>query len=61
MKTRQNYIHLVHSQPADDCMTVPVFRSVGLVWVLVLLGCLAFHACAAYTIVEVVKCFDAPK
>ena len=54
-------LRLVWSQPVECIETRVEMRQVNLPIVLILIGCLAFHACAAYTIMEVVKCFDTPK
>jgi len=52
------YLKLVHSQPAENCITVVEMRTVNLPLVLALFGCIAFHAFAAYTIISIVKSFS---
>lgn len=56
MTTCVPYLRLVHSQPVEECVTVPVFRSVGFVWLMILVGCLAVHATLFYFIWRIVKC-----
>ena len=52
------YLRLVHSQPAENCITVVEMRSFNLPLVLALVGCIAFHTFAAYTIINIVKSFS---
>lgn len=56
MKNHPPYLRLVHSQPAENCVTVVQFRSFNWPLVVALAGCIAFHAACGYGIWRILTC-----